>query len=134
MTIGFLIVLLGLGAFVGFAAGLLGIGGGMVLVPFLNYMLPRIGIPQDLAVHAAIATAMGTTVFTSLSSVRAHQRHKAVHWDVVKLMGPGIILGGGVSGGAICAMIIGELLASILVDFEYISGLRLLRKRQPCDA
>src|SRR5690625_1927860 len=89
MTIGFFIAVLGLGGCVGFAAGLLGIGCGMMLVPFLNYMLPRIGIPQDLAVHAAIATAMGTIVFTSLSSMRAHQKHRAIHWDVVKLMVPG---------------------------------------------
>lgn len=128
MTIGFLVVLLGLGAFVGFAAGLLGIGGGMVLVPFLNYMLPRIGIPQDLAVHAAIATAMGTIVFTSLSSIRAHQKRQAIHWDVVRLMVPGIILGGFVSGGAIFSMISNEWLAIIFVAFVYISALRMLRK------
>src|SRR5690625_137989 len=131
MTIVFLIALLVLGAFVGFAAGLLGIGGGMVLVPFLNYMLPRICIRQDLAVHAAIATAMGTIVFTSISSVRAHQKHKAIHWDVVKLMVPGIILGGFVSGGAIFAMISNELLAIIFVAFVYISALRMLRKSKP---
>lgn len=131
MTIGFLVVLLGLGAFVGFAAGLLGIGGGMLLVPFLNYMLPRIGIPQDLAVHAAIATAMGTIIFTSLSSIRAHHKRGAIHWDVVRLMVPGIVLGGFVSGGAIFAMISNELLAIIFVAFVYISALRMLRKSNP---
>lgn len=128
MTIGFLAALIGLGAFVGFAAGLLGIGGGMMLVPFLNYMLPRIGLPHDLAVHTAIATAMGTIVFTSLSSVRAHQKRRAIRWDVVALMAPGIILGGLVSGGAIFAMISNELLAIIFVAFVYISGARMLKK------
>lgn len=128
MTIGFLAALLGLGAFVGFAAGLLGIGGGMVLVPFLNFMLPRIGIPSDLAVHTAIATAMGTIVFTSISSVRAHHKRGAIRWDVVALMAPGILLGGLVSGGAIFALISNELLALIFVAFVYFSGVRMLRK------
>src|SRR5690625_5443405 len=98
----------------------------MMLVHFLNYMLPRIGIPQDLAVHAAIATAMGTIVFTSLSSMRAHQKHRAIHWDVVKLMVPGVILGGFVAGGTIFAMISNELLAIIFVSFVYISVFRML--------
>lgn len=131
MTIGFLAALIGLGAFVGFAAGLLGIGGGMVLVPFLNFMLPRIGVPQDLAVHTAIATAMGTIVFTSLSSVRAHQKRQAIRWDVVALMVPGIIAGGLVSGGAIFALISNELLAIIFVAFVYFSAVRMLRKSRP---
>src|SRR5690625_1109960 len=98
MTIGFILALIALGGAVGFAAGLLGIGWGMILVPFLNLMLPKIGVPKELAVHAAIATAMGTIIFTSLSSVRAHQKRKAIHWDVVALMIPGIILACAVAG------------------------------------
>src|SRR5690625_6535603 len=109
MTIGFLAALLGLGAFVGFAAGLLGIGGGMVLVPFLNFMLPRIGIPSDLAVHTSIATAMGAVVFTSISSVRALHKRGAIRWDVVALLASGILLGGLVFCCAIFALIINEL-------------------------
>src|SRR5690625_1978155 len=128
MTIGFLAALLGLGAFVGFAAGLLGIGGGLMLVPFLNFMLPRIVIPHELPLHAAIVTAMGTIVFTSLSSMRAHHKHRAIHWDVVWLMIPGIILGGIVSGGTIFALISNEALAIIFVSFVYFSAARMLRK------
>lgn len=131
MTIGFILALIALGGAVGFAAGLLGIGGGMILVPFLNFMLPKIGVPKELAVHAAIATAMGTIIFTSLSSVRAHQKRKAIHWDVVALMIPGIILGGAVSGGAIFAAINNELLAIVFVAFVYFSAYRMLRRTKP---
>ena len=55
------ISLLVLGAGIGLAAGLLGIGGGMILVPFLTFLLPLFGVPQELAVHASIATAMAST-------------------------------------------------------------------------
>jgi len=128
MTISFILALIGLGAFVGFGAGLLGIGGGMVLVPFLNYLLLRIGVPQEFVVHAAVATAMGTIICTPISSIRAHQKRKAIRWDVVALMVPGIILGGLVTGGAIFAAISNQLLAIIFVAFVYISSLRMLRK------
>ena len=99
------ISLLVLGAGIGLAAGLLGIGGGMILVPFLTFLLPLFGVPQELAVHASIATAMATILFTSLSSVRAHHKHGAIRWDVVKVMVPGLLVGGLVSGGAIFALI-----------------------------
>ena len=67
-----------LGAFGGFAAGLLGIGGGMILVPFMMMLFPMVGMPESVMVHTAIATSMGTIVFTSLSSMRAHHRKGAI--------------------------------------------------------
>ena len=70
--------LLALGTVVGFLAGLLGIGGGMMMVPVLSWMLARQGVEGGLAVKMAIATSMATILFTSLSSVRAHHRLGAV--------------------------------------------------------
>jgi len=88
-----ILALLAMGCFGGFAAGLLGIGGGMILVPFITMVLTARGVPDELVVHMAIATSLGTIMFTSLSSVRAHHKHGAVVWRIVKLLAPGILIG-----------------------------------------
>ena len=67
-----------LGICTGFLAGLLGIGGGMVMVPFLTILLTQRGVDDNLAVKMAIATSMATIIFTSISSVRAHHKRGAV--------------------------------------------------------
>ena len=87
------LALLVMGSAGGFAAGLLGIGGGMVLVPFITMLFTARGFPPEVVVHMAIATALATIAFTSLSSVRAHHLHGAVLWRVVALMAPGIVVG-----------------------------------------
>ncbi len=71
-----------LGGFTGFAAGLLGIGGGMIMVPFLTFLFTLYGFPLEVVVHIAIATSMATIIFTSLSSVRAHHKRGAVRWTL----------------------------------------------------
>jgi len=86
-------VLLAFGALVGFLAGLLGIGGGMALVPLLTILFTARDFPADHIVHMAVATATATMVFTAMSSVRAHQRKGAVLWQVVAALGPGVVLG-----------------------------------------
>ena len=78
-----------LGLATGFLAGLLGIGGGMLMVPFLTYILGVQQVAPDLAVKMAIATSMATILFTSLSSVRAHHQRGAVRWDLVARLAPG---------------------------------------------
>lgn len=88
-----ILALLAMGTFGGFAAGLLGIGGGMVLVPFITMIFTARGFADELVVHMAIATSLGTILFTSLSSVRAHHQHGAVLWPVVRLLAPGIVIG-----------------------------------------
>jgi len=84
---------LAIGAAVGFLAGLLGIGGGMVMVPMLVFVFTAKGFPAEHMMHLSLATSMATIMFTSLSSVRAHHRHHAVDWTVVRAMAPGIATG-----------------------------------------
>lgn len=90
---GLILILLAMGCFGGFSAGLLGIGGGMVLVPFMTMIFAAKQFAPELIVHMAIATSLATILFTSISSMRAHHRHGAVLWHVVRLLTPGIVLG-----------------------------------------
>jgi uncharacterized membrane protein YfcA len=84
----------GLGLFTGFFAGMLGIGGGLVMVPALTMMFAaQAGFPQAEVLHLALGTSMATILFTSLSSLRAHHKHGAVLWPVVYQITPGILLG-----------------------------------------
>lgn len=84
---------LAIGVAVGFLAGLLGIGGGMIMVPMLVFVFTAKGFPAEHMMHLSLATSMATIVFTSLSSVRAHHRHFAVDWAVARAMAPGIVVG-----------------------------------------
>lgn len=82
-----------LGAVVGFFAGLLGVGGGGIMVPMLTTLFLAQGFPLAQVVHMALGTSMAAIVMTSVSSLRAHHRHGAVRWDVVRRITPGILLG-----------------------------------------
>ncbi len=119
-----------LGAFTGFMAGLLGVGGGMLTVPFVTMMLSASDFPPELVVHAAIATSLSTILFTSLSSVRAHHRRGAVMWPVVKLLAPGILVGSWI-GPWIGAQIASASLALFFALFVGFSATQMLRDKKP---
>ncbi len=110
MSIALLAAFLVLGAFTGFAAGLLGIGGGMLLVPFLTMLLTSQGFPLEQIVKIAIATSLTTILFTSVSSVRAHARRGVVRWDIARTLAPGIVVGS-VLGAQIASWLPGGILA-----------------------
>lgn len=81
------------GAFVGFLAGLLGIGGGMTLVPILAALFAAQGFTPSHIVHLALGTAMASIVFTSASSTRQHLKLGGVDLNIVKRLAPGMVLG-----------------------------------------
>ncbi len=82
-----------LGSFVGFMAGLFGIGGGGIMVPVLTTLFIYQGVPVEKVVHLALGTSMASIIVTSLSSMRAHYARDAIIWPIVKVMALGIILG-----------------------------------------
>lgn len=84
---------LALGAFAGFFAGLLGVGGGAIAVPILTTIFLAQGFPKSEVVHLALGTSMAAIIFTSISSLRAHHSHGAVLWPVVRQITPGILAG-----------------------------------------
>jgi uncharacterized membrane protein YfcA len=93
MGVELIAVFLILGAFVGFMAGLLGIGGGGILVPVLTTIFIYQGFAIDNVVHIALGTSMACIMVTSFSSLRAHHANGAVIWHLVKTMAPTIVLG-----------------------------------------
>ncbi len=123
--------LLLLGAGGGLMAGLLGVGGGMVLVPFLTAMLAARGVPLDVAVKMGIATGMATIVFTSISSQRAHHRRGAVRWDFVRSIAPGILIGALLASLGVFSLLKGKWLALVFGVFVAFSATQMILNRQP---
>lgn len=81
------------GVVAGLSAGMFGVGGGIVVVPFLAWRLPLQGIPERLVMLMAVATSLATIVVTSISAVLAHHRRHGVRWLEVRRLMPGIISG-----------------------------------------
>ncbi len=123
--------LLALGVVAGFLAGLLGIGGGMMMVPVLTWILTQRGVETGMAVKMAIATAMATIMFTALSSVRAHHRLGTVRWDIVRTMAPGIVVGGLAAGAGAFALLKGRGLALLFALFLTYMAVQMLLDRKP---
>jgi uncharacterized membrane protein YfcA len=103
----------------------------MIQVPFLTLILTHRGVSGDLATKMAIATAMATILFTSLSSVRAHHRHGAVRWAIVRTMAPGIVIGGLIAGAGVFALVKGPVLAGAFAVFVSFSATQMLLDRKP---
>jgi len=120
-----------LGLFTGFMAGLLGIGGGMIMVPFLTMVLAARNIPDDLGLKMAIATSMSTIIFTSISSVRAHHQKGAVRWPLVRSLAPGLVLGSMISSLGVFTIIKGQFLGFFFALFVAFSATQMFLDRKP---
>lgn len=120
-----------LGLCTGFLAGLLGIGGGMLMVPFITLIMTGRGVSPDLSVKVAIATSMATIIFTSVSSVRAHHKRGAVRWDVVWRLAPGIVMGAALASMGVFSVLKGSSLALFFALFVAFSATQMLLDRKP---
>jgi uncharacterized membrane protein YfcA len=115
---------LAFGCFAGILAGLLGISGGVIIVPILLYCLPLQGITEHVNL-LALGTSMASILFTSLASVRAHNRRKTVLWPVVFRLSPGIVAGT-LLGGSIVVLLPGRFLSVVFVVFLLYVALQML--------
>ena len=88
-----LVLLLIIGAFAGVLAGLLGVGGGIVLVPAFYYAFQTLGYDGPQLMQMCLATSLATIIVTSVRSVLGHHKKGAVDWDILKSWAPGIIIG-----------------------------------------
>lgn len=99
-----------IGAFAGIMAGLLGVGGGIILVPAFFYMFSALGYGSDQLMQICLATSLATIIVTSLRSVAAHNRKGAVEWQILRGWAPGIAI------GAVLGVLIAAVLRSVVLQ------------------
>ena len=119
-----------LGVFAGLVAGLLGVGGGLIVVPILAGLFTVQDFPAGYVMQLAVGTSLATIMFTSLSSTLAHHRHGAVNWPVMVQLSLGIVLGGWL-GGVLAVWLGGLLLALVFGVFELSVAAQLAFGHEP---
>jgi uncharacterized membrane protein YfcA len=120
----------GLGLAAGFVAGLLGVGGGLIIVPVLILLLQAQGLAPGIEPQLALGTSLASILFTSLSSMRAHHRHGAVEWPLVRRIAPGIVLGT-LAGALVAAQVSAFVLKLFFVVFLVYAALQMWLEFRP---
>ena len=118
------------GAIVGLMAGLLGLGGGLIIVPILIYVFPTLGVKAQYIQQLALGTSLASIIFTSLSSAIAHHKMGNVHWDIFKNITPGILLGTFI-GGLIASHMPTLFLKIFFICFLFIITAQMLSNYKP---
>lgn len=121
---------LALGAFVGFFSGLLGIGGGSATVPVLAFVFAAKGFAPSHVVHIALGTGIASILFTSAASVRSHHLRKAVNWNVLRVMTPGVITGT-FAGALLAGFLDARLLSIAFTVLIFYFASQMLRPHTP---
>jgi uncharacterized protein len=126
----FLLSYLVLGACAGLLAGLLGVGGGLIIVPVLSYLFTAQGLPLPIVLHCAIGTSLASIIFTSVSSLYAHHGKGAVNWLIFRRITPGI-LAGTFFGSWVAAQLPTRFLKGFFVTFLFYVALQMLLDVRP---
>ena len=119
-----------LGLFAGVVAGLLGVGGGLIIVPVLAFIFAAHHFPEQYVMHLALGTSLASIIFTSLSSLRAHHAHAAVDWKVWREVAPGIVTGT-LLGSVLAAYLSAFFLKVFFVLFVFYVGTQMLLDIKP---
>lgn len=119
-----------LGLFAGFVAGLLGVGGGLIIVPVLVFIFTAHQFAEPYVVHLALGTAFASIVFTSISSFRAHHQHGAVDWKLWREISPGVVTGT-LLGTVIAAYLSATFLKIFFVAFLFFVATQMLLDIKP---
>ncbi|MEK7991467.1 MAG: sulfite exporter TauE/SafE family protein [Thiotrichaceae bacterium] len=126
-----IISLLVLGVVAGVLAGLLGVGGGLVIVPVVVWIFgQRPDFPADYLLHIAIGTSLATIIVTSMSSIIAHHRRGAVRWDIVSRIVPSLIIGA-LLGAVIADALPHQELKMFFAGFVLLAALKMLFNIDP---
>lgn len=130
MFIDYLAAYIIIGGFAGLLAGLLGVGGGLVVVPALLWLFTLQGVAPEVLVHLAVGTSLATIFATSLSSTLAHHRHQAVRWRLFADLVPGLLVGAWI-GGQLAGLVTGRWLQTLVAVFVLLVAAQLLSGLRP---
>ncbi len=124
-----------LGAIAGFLAGLLGIGGGLIVVPALVYLLPQLGVSNEVIMPMALATSLSAIVITSSSAAFAHNKNKNIPWDITKplmfIVAFGALLGAFIADHLSAQALTNFFAAAVIVLASYmLASIRSQRSRE----
>ena len=131
MLLSDILMLMLCGSISGFLAGLLGIGGGMILVPFMILVFNHLGFSQEVIVHMAIATGMCTILFTTSSAIWAHHKHGSIDWKLVAALSPGMIFGGLIGGSELFEALKTSWLSLFFAVFIVYTSIQMLLNKKP---
>ena len=121
-------LLMVIGAIAGVLAGLLGVGGGIVLVPAFYYTFAALGYDGPQLMQICLGTSLATIIVTSLRSLAAHNRRGAVEWDILRRWGPGIALGA-VLGVLVATRLRSDVLVALFGVLAVLIGLYMILGR-----
>ena len=130
MTIDIMVMYALVGLIAGVLAGLLGVGGGIVIVPMLVFCFVRQGVQPEVMMHLALGTSLASIMFTSISSCLAHHRRGAVLWEIVRRITPGILLGTFL-GTFVASRLSTGFLRVFFCVFLYVIATQMLLNKKP---
>ncbi len=113
-----------IGVFAGLSAGLLGLGGGLVTVPALLVVFSVMDMHSTYAMHIAVTTSLMAIIFTSISSMLAHHKRQNINWHLIKILLPGLWLGG-LIGAYFATLLSSELLQRCFAVYALLMSIRL---------
>ena len=137
-TIGLIAILLATGAVAGIISGLLGVGGGIVIVPVLFLAFLALEVDQDVLMHVAVGTSLATIIFTGFMSARTHRRKGSVDMALLRSWGPAIAAGvvtgtiiGGSVGGVFLTLVFAVIAGLVAINMAFKPTQRTARRAMP---
>lgn len=116
------------GAFAGVCAGLFGVGGGLIIVPALVWILGAYGLPDQIIPHLSVGTALATIIITSISSLTAHNKKGGVRWEIFKNLSYGLVVGS-LFGAWVATLIKGQYLQGLIGVFAIVMSIQMFMKK-----
>ena len=116
------------GLIAGVLAGLLGVGGGIVIVPVLYHLFTLLGIDESVRMHMAVGTSLATIIPTSIMSSRAHRRRGSLDMGLIRRLMPGVVAGV-VAGSLASRVLSGSVLTAVFAVMALLVALNMAFKR-----